>query len=166
MESHLHNQIVKYIYRQKIVLSAMRDIRPDLVMRTRGEGIPKDHKKITRDYIRSSQLGFWGKENEWEYFIHGIGCRLKHIKTQEPIDWDSGDLRRFDLSWFISHLEWSIIHESENKDVSVIKDYLDQSGGSLQDVIKSQIEILRSRGILSESDGQQRYTLLSIEEPI
>jgi hypothetical protein len=165
MEPHLHSQIKKFVQRQTIVLAAMRDIRPDLVMRARDEGSPKERAEFTQRYAHSQQSGFWGKADEWEYFVHGIGCRLRHRITREPIQWDAGDLRRFDRNWFLDHLEWSLSQKPDDEDILVIKVLLAETSESLRDFVFSRLEKLRHAGILSDPDHQYRYTLLSVDEP-
>ena len=57
-----------------------------------------------------SQRGIWrdDENNEWQYFLHGGGCRLTNMKTGEPIDWDCPDLNSYDKYKFLHHLEWQL----------------------------------------------------------
>ena len=57
-----------------------------------------------------SQSGIWRdhENNEWQYFLHGGGCRLTNRKTGEPIDWDCPDVNSYDKYKFLHHLEWQL----------------------------------------------------------
>src|SRR4051812_27735570 len=81
--------IDKFVTRQEIVLEAMRDTWPHLLIVTGQEGDRTTlHDAVKRrDFI--TQSGLWGNKDEWRYFIYGTGCRLVHIQTSEPIEWNS-----------------------------------------------------------------------------
>lgn len=57
-----------------------------------------------------SQSGIWidSENNDWRYFLHGKGCRLVNVKTEEPIDWDCPDVNKYDRWKFMFHLMWQI----------------------------------------------------------
>lgn len=153
-----------YVRRQTVVLAAMRELRPDIVARSRGELDGQQVAALTRRYYRSPQVGKWG-EQQWNYFVHGGGCRLNHVVTGEPIEWDAGDLRRFDRYWFLHHLVWSFEHDKD-QDTAALQQAVEVSGQSVQDFIFTRLEELRQAGALSEPDTQYRYTLLTIDEPM
>lgn len=151
--------------RQRLVLAVMREVRPDIVMRTRNEGDPKLRAELTQKLCRTPQSGYWGEENEWKYFIHGIGCRLTHTITEELIDWDSGDLRRFDRHSFLLHLEWRLVSEANDEKLSDLRKVLRNSRDSLEQYVYPALDRLVNQGILGEPDDHYRYVFLTIDEP-
>ncbi len=56
------------------------------------------------------QTGIWhdSEQNEWEYTLHGGGCRLVNTKTGEPINWDPPDVNSYDTFKFMYNLKWQI----------------------------------------------------------
>lgn len=56
------------------------------------------------------QEGIWARDQQWQYFLHGKGCRLSNLATGEVIDWNSTS--RFAINIdpyvFIDHLNWRI----------------------------------------------------------
>lgn len=174
IQSAVYAAIRKFVQRQSLVLEAMKDLRPDIVMRRRNEGDPdpKEVARLTQEYFRRPPVGDWGENKEWEFYLHGAGCRLTHKITNEPIEWDVGSLDRFDRFWFVYHLEWRLDSDVADEDISVIRAWLKKRletwsetkplYGPLQDDIFSVLEELRDLGILSRHE--QYYTLIVEEE--
>jgi len=118
------NLILFYIRRQSIVSRALLDISPRHLLMVNDD----DFRKILQPYIElyeekvsmmsqpNLQSGVWG---EWRYWIHGIGCKLVHIRTQEPLEWDTPDLYGFRFDWFWVHFLWR--YENDKQDVIVEK---------------------------------------------
>jgi hypothetical protein len=75
-----------------------------------------------------SQSGIWRdhENNEWQYFLHGGGCRLTNRKTGEPIDWDCPDVNSYDKYKFLHHLEWQL-SSSERADKLTISRRLEKT---------------------------------------
>jgi hypothetical protein len=59
---------------------------------------------------KTPQVGRWGED--WEFFFHGGGCELRHLRTGEPIDWNGPDPLAFGWMSFPHHLEWRLANES------------------------------------------------------
>ena len=165
LRSSLISLLEEYVRRQSLVLKALRDLRPDIVMRSRNEGTPEERAQLTKVHYQTPQSGYWGDKNEWQYFVHGIGCRLIHTSTQEPVEWDAGDVRRFDRDWFLYYLEWAIKYKPQDPNVSTLIEATEESDQSLKALVFSELERLHQEGILSKPDQQFRYTLLTIDEP-
>lgn len=114
----------KFIQRQSIVLDAMRELRPDLVMRYYDKiGTPVQWAELKSKHAGIAQSGHWGKNSEWEYLLHGPGCRLTNIETSEVIEWDVGDLKKFNVDWFISYLQ-SLFKQEIDNDLLSIRSFL------------------------------------------
>jgi uncharacterized protein DUF6896 len=115
--------VKQYVARQSLVLEAMRELRPDYIMRRehRDDLIDREQWVALRlKYARVSQIGFWGKEQEWEYYFHGGGgCRLLNKVTGEYIHWDAADLNTFNLDWFVPYLQWRL-KQSRDNDVEIV----------------------------------------------
>ncbi|MBZ0294030.1 MAG: hypothetical protein K8L99_15820 [Anaerolineae bacterium] len=165
VQAAIYALIKKFIQRQRIVLEAMRALRPDLVMRTENEGTPEEWARLRLEYKSKPAIGEWGS---WEYFLHGDGCRLTHKITGEPIEWDTGDIMRFDRFWFANHLEWQLHLSVEDKNISYIRVWLQNvlginkepspSFGPIKDAVFPVLEELHQIGILTRHE--QYYTLI------
>ncbi|MBC7812315.1 MAG: hypothetical protein H7175_14260, partial [Burkholderiales bacterium] len=117
--------------------------------------------------IRKPAVGLWGENQEWEYLLHGGGCRLTHTVTQERIEWDASNLRRFDRGWFVNHLKWRLDQPVEDESVSVFKAWYEDVASSkpkvnpssrpLHDAVFPLLEELAQLGLLSQ---QQQYFIL------
>lgn len=114
----------KFAQRQSVVLEAMRDLRPDLT---------KDHERIEtqeewiafkREIMKKPNPGYWGENSEWEYILHGPGCRLTHVYTGEVIEWDFGELNSFNIDWFSKHLQSLLIHDVYHEALLFMKSIL------------------------------------------
>jgi len=57
-----------------------------------------------------SRKGVWKDRTgqEWNYQLHGGGCLLQNILTQEPLDWDCPNPKAFDIFFFSRHLDWRL----------------------------------------------------------
>lgn len=152
----------KFVERQQLVLDAMRILRPDKVMRVEGKGRPEEISRLTQKYMRTSQVGRWqNSEGEWDYFLHGNGCRLTHVETAEIIQWDLGSLKCFDKHWFIDYLRWYIDTHDDDLARSVIAEYDPKQRDTydFKQAIQFVLKQLSELGYLSE-EKRQRYYLL------
>jgi hypothetical protein len=121
---YIIDSILFYIERQKYVPKALLDISPRHLLMVNDENF----RKILQPYIElydekintlnqsNLQTGIW---NEWRYWIHGIGCRLTHLHTQEPLEWDAPDVNGFRFEWFWAHFLWR--RENHKQDTLVEK---------------------------------------------
>ena len=135
-KEELKNALDYFIERQKLVAQAMIDLGLDLneVAKFKSaawssgsklEGNNSNSASVSSDNVQVqelfqvakrasernlSQSGIWrvDENNEWQYFLHGGGCRLTNMKTGEPIDWDCPDLNSYDKYKFLHHLEWQL----------------------------------------------------------
>src|SRR5260221_11415033 len=98
VQSDIYSLIRKFVERQKLALSIIEDLHPDFLLRDDllKDGLIDELLDATKTYSHVPQKGYWGENNEWEYFFHGGGCRLIHSMTREPIDWDPPEILRFD----------------------------------------------------------------------
>ncbi len=120
IQSAVYALVQRFVQRQTIVLDALRDLRPDLIMRVENRDNAEFWERWTqetwlafvKEHVRRS-TGEWGENNEWEYFLHGPGCRLTHKITKERLEWDLGSLRRFDKNWFLNYL-LSLLDQNTN----------------------------------------------------
>jgi hypothetical protein len=168
VQSALYSLVQKYVERQSIVLSAMRELRPDIALED-WEITPEERSKLRIEFwrIRKPAVGLWDDNREWEYFVHGGGCRLIHSVTQERIDWDARNLQRFDRSSFVNHLKWRLEQPIEDKAVSIFKAWYEENAtsipkmkpsfGPLHDAVFPMLEELAQLGLLTQ---QQQYFIL------
>lgn len=123
----IHSLIRRFIKRRcETVILAMIDLRPDIIMDykfykyheidmevtiEKAEKIRKDIRGASYDWD-----GVWN--NEWKYHLHGDGCELTHLRTNERYDWDVNDPNIFFTGQLISYLDW--IKSVSVNDVNVI----------------------------------------------
>jgi hypothetical protein len=163
LQTAVHELIKRFVERQSIVLEALRDLRPDMIMRIERRGSPKDCTEMRQKYSKASNIGYWGKNNEWAYRLHGIGCHLTHTKTGEIIGWDVGSLKRFDWYWFIDHLEWLLNTDIERSDVRIVRAELSASEidrDTLRKLILPILEQLQEAEVIKPSQAVHRYILV------
>ncbi len=163
-ELAIYTLVKRFVQRQAIVLEALKELRPDFFIETTDENVA-----IILAYRRSSQIGYWGEGKQWEYFIHGRGCRLIHTITGEPVEWDVYDLNTFNQDWFIRHLEWLLKQKNQDKSLISVKVWLENKlkpsasesnyYDQLRKLILPLLEQLRDSGLLQRDVSQFRYTL-------
>lgn len=117
---------MEYVRRQALVREALKHLRPDLIVEIFESATPQEQVEMREEYSRQPSTGYWGQHNEWKYFLHGIGCRLTNVETMERIEWDVGDLQRFDRFWFLNYLEWLLGTNTMDEDISLIRSELDK----------------------------------------
>lgn len=161
LQTAVHVLVIEFVHKQSLVLQAMRDLRPDIVMRYTGDGTPEERARLTGTLRRRPARGTWGNHNEWEYFLHGGGCRLTHTVTCEQIEWDVGALNRFDRSWFVNYVDSMLNREVISESISVVKSYCENADVSLEELLFSVLAQLSDACILSTLGSHNRYTLLS-----
>jgi hypothetical protein len=116
----VYRLVERFVERQKIVFDAMIELHPILMFRA--GVIPESQlSPITRARGKPSIIfvGDWGGAKEWNYFLHGAGCRLIHKITNEPIDWDAPDTQRFDRHWFFVWVKW-LLGQADNAELAAI----------------------------------------------
>lgn len=159
----VHSLIKKYCDRQSIVLDALRDLRPDMVMRLEGNISGSEYTEMRLKYAKEPGRGYWGNDNEWAYRLHGIGCHLTHTQTGEIIGWDIGSLRRFDFNWFVDHLKWSCQFDAFDPDVEVVRSKLYPNSKDLRqlrDLITEVFIQLSDTGYIKPARESHRFILI------
>jgi hypothetical protein len=179
IQSAVHSLIQRFVERQSLVLEAMRELRPDLVMHIEHKDnsefwagwTPESWQAFVLENARKHNPGSWGENKEWEYFLHGAGCRLIHKVTQERIEWDLGTLSTFDKFWFVNWLQSLLDSNTDDDAVTTIRTWYENekklkperkpSYGPLHDAIFPVLEQLHQLGLLSQQ--HQYYTLISLD---
>jgi len=100
-EEACHALLLRFVSRQELVARAIEEIWPHKLT-TLGRPAPRPSKEV----LRATSHGRWGADGEWDYGMHGAGCRLLHRTTGEPIEWDEPDLSTFDVRWFGNWIDW------------------------------------------------------------
>jgi hypothetical protein len=172
IQSTLYSLVQRFVQRQAIVLEAMRDLRPDLVAEAGDEIPPQFIGENRKEYLRKFYKGHWGKDKEWEYYLHGGGCRLIHTVTQERIEWDAGSLLRFDRFWFANYVEWLLNQDVEDENLTTFREWFKKELSVVSekkpvfmrhyDVIFPLLERLEEQGLLS--CHEQYCTLIPQED--
>src|SRR5688572_10285985 len=88
-----YNLVKDYLIRRKdTVIRVLLEVRPNFVIGYRHEQIVgivdiARYHEYYQEYLQqrekskeSDHIGIW--RGEWDYFIHGIGCRLMHQETK------------------------------------------------------------------------------------
>jgi hypothetical protein len=112
--------------------------------------------------------GYWGENNEWRYYLHGVGCRLIHTITDEIVDWDASDPYRFDPYWFVEWLSWFLKQNvffrqpTEEKAILTISSMIDeQNKDGFRKKILAVLEQLHQQGrLLCPPDYTNKYKLI------
>ncbi len=162
VQSILHTIIERYTQRQSIVLDAMRDLRPDMILPLEGKVHPQTRAELRRKYIYAPHRGLWGENQEWEYRLHGIGCHLTHVTTGEVIGWDVGSLKRFDWNWLVNYIIWLLKAEKNTAEMQTIRTKFQDSVDDVEKLRRDILPILQeleSNGIL-RAEQENRYTLI------
>ncbi|MBN8594454.1 MAG: hypothetical protein J0M33_22040 [Anaerolineae bacterium] len=101
-----------YVERQEIANQALSQLRPDLLMLANAQGAEQimNGFALREAYEAIPFTGIWldSDGKEWDYFIHGLGCRLINRISKEQIEWDAPDVTAFDIEWFINWVEWYV----------------------------------------------------------
>ena len=151
----VHSLVSRFVQRQNLALAALSEIRPDLLDRPGEKPV-----RPTKEYMKSTQSGYWGDDNEWRYFIHGRGCRLVHTKTKEPIEWDGPDVQRFDPDWFVNWLDWLRTQRDKSEAIRLIEARCQEDHESVQILIFNVLDQLQQAGVLRlHPDRTNRYEL-------
>lgn len=76
--------------------------------------------------IKVSRKGVWRDVTyqDWNYHLHGGGCLLQNIQTQEPLDWDCPNPKAFDSYFFARHLDWRLNTNQADEDISNLRELL------------------------------------------
>ncbi len=116
----MYHLISLFVSRQTLVFEALRELRPQILIST-GAMVKDQIETVHKSRFDTPPTGYWGANQDWKYFLHGLGCKLVHITTQEPIEWDAPDLKSFDRYWFINWLKWYVNYSEEKDSISFLK---------------------------------------------
>ena len=143
----IYLSVKQFVLRQQIVQHAMLDIRPDLLEIAETGKLDSALLVKVKHYMSVPQQGLWVGDPEWQYYIHGRGCKLINVITQEPLNWDPPDVLTFDKYWFIDYLRWLGNSNTDTADfIDVIKEITALIEGEQQ--ILQLIEELTTIGLL------------------
>lgn len=157
MYNHLPSIISYYVQRQSIVMLAMLELNP-LSLTLGGDSCGGINLKpyvalySQKEYTIGDKTilykGVW--KNEWDYKVHGIGCRLTHKSTKEPLEWDAPDLKAFRLDWFWRHLLWRCKFENSDPYINIVKDFvMDIDFNQMeQDIVRMNIVTISTDGLM------------------
>jgi hypothetical protein len=137
----------QFVARQGIVIGAIRSLRPHFLLADR-----PDATEVRQAFEFSKivpQLGTWGEDGEWQYFIHGRGCRLTHTVTGERLEWDAPDDKMFDRHWFMNWLEWRLAQTSVDPALLFLRERLVGITDQRQGLIFAALDELARAGLLS-----------------
>jgi hypothetical protein len=112
LQTEVYTLIERFVQRQQLPLEVIQKFRPYLID-------PIKRRPTDKEYIRATQIGHWGQDDEWDYFLHGGGCKLTHTVTGEVIEWDAPHLQHFDPSWFVNWLMWFINSHKDDGDLLI-----------------------------------------------
>src|SRR5258708_35574400 len=154
LQAAVYRLVVRFVQRQQLPLEVILKYRPHLVDSTK--------RRPTKEYASATQIGHWGQDNEWDYFLHGVGCRLTHTITGEVIDWDASNVYLFDrysLGWWRT---WFLQHNSQDEAASVILVMVNEKGEVFREKIFDVLEHLRLSGKLRiYPEYANKYELIS-----
>ena len=139
----------RYLARQVVVCSALKELRPDILILAEGKRSVDELLQARASYAKAPQSGLWGKDNEWRYFVHGKGCKLTHIITNEPLEWDAPDLTAFDKWWFVNYLEWLIRFKPNDASVRVTVAQMNDEKTDIRESVFEILEQLLTLGLLA-----------------
>ncbi len=165
--------IAHFIERQALVARIMQDLDIDLDDVGRwgaaiwtqqgGKGPPlslpasaSDESRELWEAIRRArsrrpvaQQGTWGDAQEWQYFFHGKGCRLRNTLTGEVIDWDCPNVEAFDPYCFLDHLRWRLETQDE-RHLPQIREWVSHSSQGLEmEIIIQRLNQLVEEGLIN-----------------
>lgn len=173
IKQELYKAITYFIKRQQLVAQLMIDLGLDLeevgkwgaLTWASGSGIAKESRlNSDKDVLNKdqevfdvikraserklSQSGIWSNKNEWEYFLHGRGCRLRNVNTEETITWNCPSVLVFDPYFFLDHLKWRIDTHYREDELYHIRKWLQQQSNDLQSILTF-IEEMVDNGLIN-----------------
>jgi len=130
-KQQLLDAISYYMERQKIVAQALTDLGFDINTHwdQNDEWTWEEIEKWDAHAYKIPQKGIWidSDNNEWEYFVHGRGCKLINIKTREPIEWDAPKLDTFTPDFFHDNLFWQFKAENRYDKVGFMRVWVNRA---------------------------------------
>jgi hypothetical protein len=178
-KQELYQAIAYFIERQQLVVHAMLDLKLDLdamgkfgasgwVSRVSSIDGKSHLDTFSQEPINERQreffnavkyaeemkvpgLGSWRDKSgfEWKYLLHGAGCSLINVQTNEPIDWDCPNPKAFDKFFLYRHLEWRVNARQDENDLKWMKELLGEFD-SLRLLVNSLFADLLQDGLIQE----------------
>ncbi len=143
-------QFVNYYLerRRQTVIEVMIYFRPNLVILYGLEQIlnlektfeTKYHKKIA-DHLQwlskhpKHFSGIW--KHVWKYQLHGIGCELRHLVTNEYYDWDIQHPMRFSTFELYRYLQWYVNHAKDTTFLTLKEFNIPNTKHGLSDLLQA-----------------------------
>src|SRR5258706_3147711 len=154
LQAAVFHLIERFVQRQQIPFEVIQKFRAHLVDSTK-------LRSTSKEYISATGRGYWGQANEWQYSLHGGGCRLTHTITGEVIDWDAPDLNRFDPYWFVGWLQWYLSQNTNDQDARIILMAINAQDGQFRNRIFDILEQIHQVGKLYYyPDSTNKYALI------
>lgn len=110
-----------FVTRQAIVKKAMQELRPDLLLRYDKSISTIELIEIAKAYLGTPFRGVWQDDNDWNYYIHGAGCRLTNMDTGEPLEWAAPNLDEFYDEWFLTWLNWYVENHEASEEIQKLQ---------------------------------------------
>ncbi|MEP7285623.1 MAG: hypothetical protein ABI947_07645 [Chloroflexota bacterium] len=154
LQASVDHLIRRFVQRQQLPLEVIRQFRPHMVDSTK--------RRPSKEYASATGSGHWGDDNEWEYLLHGGGCRLIHTVTGEVIDWNAPNPYRFDSDSFVWWLTWFLAQNTEDESTSIILGQVNDQGDAFRNKIFAILEQLYQAGTLRRHspDYPNNYELM------
>jgi hypothetical protein len=152
----IYSLVKRFVERQQLVFDIIKELRPYLVN--------TGTRRPDRVSLRKTTSGYWGIDHEWEYFMHGGGCKLTHTVTHEVIEWDAPDLQRFDPYWFTNWVSWFLGQYPQDSLAQVINSHTSNDPDSLRNFLFDLLGQLKElRQLNYYPDRTNMYELISGE---
>jgi hypothetical protein len=140
--------------RGNTVVQALIELRPDLIVQHNLQDTFPVHnlahkvQEFITKYNKSEVLfeGIWRKE--WRYRLHGIGCELNHLHSEEHFDWDISNPSLFYIGVFQSHIKWRCQNHITDENIRIFLQWLDVDDNNFE----AFIEILKNHHVISSND--------------
>jgi hypothetical protein len=114
LQQEVYLLVQRYVQRQQISVEMMRKYQSHL---------SETRRSIHRNDVKVTPLGYWGQDDEWEYFLYEGGCKVTHKVSGEVIGWDAPDVSSFNARYFIDWLMW-YLNQPANPSNELIQDIL------------------------------------------
>ena len=170
LQAAVYVLVKHFVERQYIVKAVMDEQRPENYLLSNPTLLSVEElyelDELAEKRSQSPGSGYWGVDKEWRFAFHGMGCRLIHTKTGETLDWDAGDVERFDCFFFLNYVTWAIDNTLDESVITIKKYYVNVNQNAkspLENLILPVLEELCQLGYLLKSNQQhtQNKYLLS-----
>jgi hypothetical protein len=157
IQSAIYDLLKQFVAKQNLTSEVMEKLHPDLMLKSDPQISMEEIYKFIQQY---SNIPYTGKYQQWNYWFHGIGCKLIHQLTNEPIEWDAPDTRVFDFYWFVNWLQWYLNWNDMDKLSIIIRMELNEHTIIFQEFIYSVLEQLKEMNLVKNIKFS-KYIILS-----